>query len=177
MGRRRRNFLVLAAIGVFISISMSFLIGSISPELGNQETSSYDQFIQEVQSRKVIRVAISRDRAVAKATRQDGSQFTVNLPSAPGLIDVLVKNNVSISIQNQIDTQPAQFFLKTSLLLLPLVIVTLLWLWALIDCIMNESSEGNIKAVWVVIIISTVWIGALFYYLIRKPTRFEELGR
>lgn len=49
-----------------------------------------------------------------------------------------------------------------------------IWLWALIDCAVNESSEGNTKIVWVLIIVFTNWIGAILYLLVRRPQRLRE---
>lgn len=53
---------------------------------------------------------------------------------------------------------------------------TIFWIWALIDCATNESSVGNDKVVWVVIIAVTHWVGALIYLLVRRPKRIEEAG-
>jgi hypothetical protein len=52
-----------------------------------------------------------------------------------------------------------------------------LWIWTLIDCIKNESIEGNERIVWVVVIAVTHWIGALIYLIVRRPQRKTILGR
>ena len=52
-----------------------------------------------------------------------------------------------------------------------------LWIWMLIDCIKNESTEGNERIVWVVVIAVTHWIGALIYLIVRRPKRKADLGR
>ena len=52
-----------------------------------------------------------------------------------------------------------------------------LWIWTLIDCIKNESIEGNERIVWVVVIAVTHWIGALIYLIVRRPQRRILLGR
>jgi hypothetical protein len=52
-----------------------------------------------------------------------------------------------------------------------------LWIWTLIDCIKNESTEGNERIVWVVVIAVTHWIGALIYLVVRRPQRKTILGR
>jgi len=52
-----------------------------------------------------------------------------------------------------------------------------LWIWTLIDCIKNESIEGNERIVWVVVIAVTHWIGALIYLIVRRPQRRIILGR
>ncbi|SES99996.1 Phospholipase_D-nuclease N-terminal [Methanococcoides vulcani] len=48
---------------------------------------------------------------------------------------------------------------------------TLFWLWMLIDCVMNEPSQGNDKLIWVIIIVFTQLLGALIYFFFRRPKR------
>ncbi|MEM7163886.1 MAG: PLD nuclease N-terminal domain-containing protein [Planctomycetota bacterium] len=68
-------------------------------------------------------------------------------------------------------------------LLVPIVAVllgllgTVLWVWALVECAMKEPSEGNEKLLWIVVIILTHWIGALIYFLVRRPQRIAQFGR
>ncbi|HLP76112.1 MAG TPA: PLDc N-terminal domain-containing protein [Candidatus Paceibacterota bacterium] len=50
------------------------------------------------------------------------------------------------------------------------------WIWMLIDCATKESSEGNNKIVWVIIIALTNWVGAAIYFFVRRPQRIRELG-
>lgn len=82
----------------------------------------------------------------------------------------------------------AQIFPAASVSILPLVLIggffailglvsTVFWVWMLVDCAMNESSEGNDKIIWILIIIFTHWIGALIYILARRPKRIAELGK
>ena len=51
---------------------------------------------------------------------------------------------------------------------------TLFWLWMLIDCAMNEPSQGNDKLIWVIIIVFAQLIGALIYFFIRRPKRIAQ---
>ncbi|MBT3378129.1 MAG: hypothetical protein HN742_33635 [Lentisphaerae bacterium] len=51
-----------------------------------------------------------------------------------------------------------------------------LWVWMLIDCAVNEPSEGNDKIVWVLIIVLTGPPGALVYLFVRRPTRLDRQG-
>ncbi len=53
----------------------------------------------------------------------------------------------------------------------------ILWIWMLIDCLVNEPSEGNDKVIWVLVIIFLGWLGALIYLLARRPTRKTKYGR
>ncbi len=57
------------------------------------------------------------------------------------------------------------------------ILSSLYWLWMLVDCITKESIEGNTKIAWLLIILFTHLLGALIYYLVRRPQRLKELGR
>ena len=57
------------------------------------------------------------------------------------------------------------------------IAATVLWIWMLVDCLVNEPSEGNDKVVWVLVLIFTSWIGALIYLLVRRPKRIAEYGK
>jgi len=50
------------------------------------------------------------------------------------------------------------------------------WIWMLVDCATKESGQGNDKLVWILVIVLTSWIGALIYFLVRRPQRIRELG-
>lgn len=54
---------------------------------------------------------------------------------------------------------------------------TILWIWMLIECITKESSEGNDKIVWLLVILFLNSLGALVYFLVRRPQRIAELGQ
>ena len=45
------------------------------------------------------------------------------------------------------------------------------WIWMLVDCIRHESSEGNDKIVWVIVIVATKLLGAIVYYFARRQKR------
>jgi Phospholipase_D-nuclease N-terminal len=61
--------------------------------------------------------------------------------------------------------------------LLPiLLLATVFWIWMLVDCATKEPSEGNDKIIWILVIIFTHWIGALIYYLVRRPERKKLFG-
>jgi len=53
----------------------------------------------------------------------------------------------------------------------------ILWIWTLLDCIKYESTEGNERIVWVVVIAVCHWIGALIYLVVRRPQRKIILGQ
>jgi hypothetical protein len=47
----------------------------------------------------------------------------------------------------------------------------------LIDCATKEPSEGNDKLVWVIIVLFTHILGAIVYFLVRRPQRIRQYGR
>ncbi len=57
------------------------------------------------------------------------------------------------------------------------LLLTIFWIWMLIDCITEESDQGNDKVTWVIVIALLGWIGALIYLLARRPTRVRQFGR
>jgi len=63
------------------------------------------------------------------------------------------------------------------LFLLILLLCPVLLISALISCVRHESSTGNTKVIWVIIILFFHFFGPLAYFLIRRPQRIRELGR
>ena len=57
------------------------------------------------------------------------------------------------------------------------IVGTILWIWMIVDCATNEPSEGNDKLIWILIIVLTHWVGALIYFLARRPKRIEQYGK
>ena len=51
------------------------------------------------------------------------------------------------------------------------------WIWALVDCVQNEPSEGNDKVIWLLIIIFLNGLGALIYCFVRRPERIAQFGK
>jgi hypothetical protein len=54
---------------------------------------------------------------------------------------------------------------------------TVFWILTLIDCAVNEPSDGNEKIVWIIVIIFTHALGALIYRLVRRPERMRRYGK
>lgn len=42
------------------------------------------------------------------------------------------------------------------------------WIWMLVDCLQNQSFEGNDKLIWVIVLIFLNVVGAVLYYLLVK---------
>ena len=51
------------------------------------------------------------------------------------------------------------------------------WVWMLVDCLVNEPSQGNDKIIWALVILLVHVLGAILYYLVRRPTRIRDHGR
>jgi hypothetical protein len=63
------------------------------------------------------------------------------------------------------------------LVILPIALLaTVFWIWMLVDCATKEPGQGNDKIIWILVIIFTHWIGALIYYLVRRPERKKLFG-
>jgi hypothetical protein len=63
------------------------------------------------------------------------------------------------------------------ILILALVLLgPVLWACALVSCLRNESSSGNTKIVWTLIILLVHVVGPIAYFLVRRPQRIRELG-
>jgi hypothetical protein len=73
-------------------------------------------------------------------------------------------------------------FLALPLVFLPLVAlfgvaVTVFWIWMLVEAATKEPAQGNDKIVWILVIALTNWIGALIYFLVRRPQRLKLYGK
>jgi sterol desaturase/sphingolipid hydroxylase (fatty acid hydroxylase superfamily) len=51
------------------------------------------------------------------------------------------------------------------------------WIWMLIDAINNEPQTGNDRIIWVLVIALAQILGALIYYVFRRPERIRKFGR
>lgn len=100
MNKKWRNAGLYALLAiVVIALATAFL----DQPSQTRETWRYDQFIDNVNSKKVEIVQLSADRTQAMVTSQDGSQYLVNLPNDPELISILTQNNVDIKVRPQSD--------------------------------------------------------------------------
>jgi hypothetical protein len=57
------------------------------------------------------------------------------------------------------------------------LLTSIFWIWMLVDCATKEPSESNDKIVWILVILFTHWVGALIYFLVRRPERMRQHGR
>jgi prolipoprotein diacylglyceryltransferase len=57
------------------------------------------------------------------------------------------------------------------------ILGSVFWIWMIVDCAANEPSGNNDKIVWLLVIIFVHFVGALIYYLVRRPERIRLFGR
>jgi hypothetical protein len=51
------------------------------------------------------------------------------------------------------------------------LLLSIFWLWMLIDALTNNSIRGTEKLIWVLVIIFTHFLGALIYFLVARGGR------
>ena len=52
-------------------------------------------------------------------------------------------------------------------------LAAIFWIWMLVECLTQESSEGNDKLAWTLVILLTNFIGAVIYFFVRRPSRIR----
>ena len=50
------------------------------------------------------------------------------------------------------------------------------WIMMIIEIAQKEPAEGNDKIIWLLVVILLHWVGALIYFLIRRPERIRKYG-
>jgi len=53
---------------------------------------------------------------------------------------------------------------------------TVFMIWMIVDCALYESRVGNERLIWVIINVFVPYVGAVVYYLFRRPERIRALG-
>ncbi|MBD3375349.1 hypothetical protein GF406_09965 [candidate division KSB1 bacterium] len=48
------------------------------------------------------------------------------------------------------------------------VMGTVLWIWALVDCIKNVKNPND-RLMWIILIALTHFIGAILYFVLQRP--------
>jgi cell division protease FtsH len=97
----------------------------------------YRDFVQQVETDKINRIALSRDRTKATVI-QDGQSIEVNLPPDSGLIDLLTRNNVDITVQS---SSEQSFWVRSIIsLVVPVVLMSgLLLVVILVTVILTKN--------------------------------------
>jgi Phospholipase_D-nuclease N-terminal len=53
---------------------------------------------------------------------------------------------------------------------------TAFMIWMIVDCALNETRVGNERLIWIIITVFVPYVGAIVYYLFRRPERIRALG-
>jgi hypothetical protein len=53
---------------------------------------------------------------------------------------------------------------------------TAFWIWMLVECVTKEPPVGHDKLIWALLIIFVPYLGALLYYIVRRPERYRMYG-
>jgi hypothetical protein len=51
------------------------------------------------------------------------------------------------------------------------------WLWMFIECLVKEPDDSNDKLLWGLIIFFGNLLGAILYFVVRRPERIERHGQ
>lgn len=54
------------------------------------------------------------------------------------------------------------------------LLLTIFWIWMLIDCFRNRGLTGTARLVWVLLILFTHWIGAVLYFIFQRSQRNKQ---
>jgi hypothetical protein len=50
---------------------------------------------------------------------------------------------------------------------------TAFWIWMLLEAATKEPREGNERLIWIIIMLFVPYLGAIAYYLVRRPVRIR----
>lgn len=161
-------------------ILAAFLSTLLPTPTGQTPSWRYSRFLNALENQTVEQVTLNQNWSIALIETKDGKTIGVSLPEDPDLKELLLESNARIAISETALNSPSE----TGLSISPMVAVityflvgSIIWLWMLIDCAMQEAPQGNTKIAWILIIIFTAWMGAFVYLLFRRPQRKQELGR
>jgi hypothetical protein len=59
------------------------------------------------------------------------------------------------------------------MILFAILLGTVFWIWMLVECAVKEPNN-NEKIVWIIIIAVTHLIGALIYFIVKRPKRISS---
>ena len=124
MNKRWRNAgLYVLLVVVVIALATAFFE---QPRI-ETEAWRYSRFVNEVERGSIEKVYISADRTQARFPDPTGEErrIMVNLPSDPGLVDILTENSVDIEVQRQAEENRLLQVLST--LLIPVLLLVVLF--------------------------------------------------
>ncbi|HBE17806.1 MAG TPA: cell division protein FtsH, partial [Cyanobacteria bacterium UBA11367] len=116
--KKWRNAGLYALLAIVVVALATAFLEKPSPSL---QTWRYDQFMDKVKTGKVETVKLRGDRSQARVLDKDGTQFIVNLPNDPQLINILSQNKVDIQIERPADE--GMWFKALSSLFFPVLLL------------------------------------------------------
>jgi hypothetical protein len=54
--------------------------------------------------------------------------------------------------------------------------LTAFMIWMIVDCAIHESRVGNERLIWIIITVFVPYLGAIVYYVFRRPERIRAFG-
>ncbi len=54
--------------------------------------------------------------------------------------------------------------------------LTAFMVWMIVDCATKERREGHERLIWIIITVFLPYLGALVYYIVRRPERIRAYG-
>lgn len=138
--------------------------------LKKEKTPSKAKRIKENMSAERIKENISKNKNNLKSVLMTFLAVIIVIVAALAVIILAIRVAYHEGTEDLVLLLPHLFFLVFSILFF------VLWLWALIDCAMNEPINTNDKIVWILIIIFLPLLGAILYLLVRRPTRKKMYG-
>ena len=124
MNKRWRNAgLYVLLVVVVIALATAFFE---QPRI-ETEAWRYSRFVNQIEEGAIEKVYISADRTQARFPDPTGEErrIVVNLPSDPGLVDILTENSVDIEVQRQAEENRLLQVLST--LLIPILLLVVLF--------------------------------------------------
>ncbi|MGD1949621.1 MAG: ATP-dependent zinc metalloprotease FtsH3 [Leptolyngbyaceae cyanobacterium] len=124
MNKRWRNAgLYVLLVVVVIALATAFFA---QPRI-ETEAWRYSRFVNQIEEGAIEKVYISADRTQARFPDPTGEErrIVVNLPSDPGLVDILTENSVDIEVQRQAEENRLLQVLST--LLIPILLLVVLF--------------------------------------------------
>ncbi|MEM6840239.1 MAG: PLD nuclease N-terminal domain-containing protein [Cyanobacteria bacterium P01_C01_bin.120] len=178
LARILKYLLVGAAVAILPLILAAFLTTWLTSPEERIASWRYGRFLDALENQTVEQVTLDQTLSVALIQTADGQMARVNLPDDPNLEDLLIESSAEVLISETPVARGSVIYPTTIVTIGAYLLVgSILWLWILIDCALQEADQGNTKIAWILIIIFTAWMGAFAYFLFRRPQRKRELGR
>ena len=185
-GRWMRHVLVY----LLVIIGVIAIIYTVLTSLGGRSEESLTTVVSMAKHNEIREIVVD-GKTLTVYPRYSGvgvDRFTSRIASDMDVINLLVESGVEVGTPSGVkvtikDSSGLSSFAEftfdwfrviTAMSVGLGVLGTILWLWMLVECATKESSQGNEKIAWVLIILFTHAIGAVLYFFVRRPQRRAE---